>query len=125
MAQLELWNISKNRIMEAIGALPKEEVNSTREYKATHEENFFSSWLMEEEVKERETSDKAEEVKSETREVGEGRERIEIDGLQVCFGFLFGPIPAGRRCQGCLASGEWRLVSDGELADCVCFCCWL
>ena len=41
MAQQELCNIAKNRMMEDKGALPKEEVNSTRDYKATHEKKFL------------------------------------------------------------------------------------
>ena len=40
MAQKTLWDIGKKRILENRGALPKEEGDFIREYKAMHEENF-------------------------------------------------------------------------------------
>ena len=35
------------KILRERGALPREEGDAFREYKATHEENFSSSWLRE------------------------------------------------------------------------------
>ena len=43
------------------GALPEEDWDLVREYRAVHEENFFSSWLMDD------TEGKAEEVKERVR----------------------------------------------------------
>ena len=82
MAQKELRNIAK-RILEDRGALPEEDGNELREYKAMHEENFLSSWLLEdvEGVKaesERRKEDKQEESKNEKCEVEREGERIEI-----------------------------------------------
>ena len=44
-----LWNLVGEKIMRERGALPKEECDVIREYKAIHEENFLSSWLREDE----------------------------------------------------------------------------
>ena len=40
MAQKALWNITKKRSLEDRGALPKEEGDFIRDYKAMHEEHF-------------------------------------------------------------------------------------
>ena len=42
MAQKGQWNLLQDR-----GALPKEEGDSVREYKARHGEHFLSTWLRE------------------------------------------------------------------------------
>ena len=47
MAQKGLWNITKKRILEDRGALPKEDGDLLRGFQAMHEENFLSSWLRE------------------------------------------------------------------------------
>ena len=47
MAQQELWNIAKNRMLEDRGALSREDGDLPREYQAMHEENFLSRWLRE------------------------------------------------------------------------------
>ena len=47
MAQKGLWNITKKRMLEDRGALPKEDGDCVREYKAMHEDNFVGSWLRE------------------------------------------------------------------------------
>ena len=39
--------IAKKRMVEDRRGMPKEEGDSIREYKAMHEENFPSSWMME------------------------------------------------------------------------------
>ena len=43
MARKSLWNLAKEKIMKERGELPKEEQN------AMHEEDFWSSWLREDE----------------------------------------------------------------------------
>ena len=47
MAQKGLWNITKKRMLEDRGALPKEDGDCVREYKAMHEDNFVGCWLRE------------------------------------------------------------------------------
>ena len=48
MAQKGLWNLAREKILRERGALPMEEGDAIREYKAVHEDNFLSSWLREE-----------------------------------------------------------------------------
>ena len=43
MEQRGLWNLAKGKILRERG----EEGDAVREYKAMHEENFWSSWLRE------------------------------------------------------------------------------
>ena len=45
MAQKDLWNLAKEKIMKERGELPNEEGDAVREFEAMHEENFWSSWL--------------------------------------------------------------------------------
>ena len=47
MAQEGLWNLAKEKIMKERGELLNEEGDAVREYKAAHEENFWSSWARE------------------------------------------------------------------------------
>ena len=47
MAQKVLWNLARATMLQDRGALPKEEGDIVKEYKAMHEENFLSSWLRE------------------------------------------------------------------------------
>ena len=75
-----------------MGALPKEEGGSVREYKATHEGNFLSSWLRDTtEGKEKESEEMRrkteEETKCRNREVGGQMGRVVV----VCehAGFVF------------------------------------
>ena len=49
MAQKGLWNLAKEKIMMEEGELPNEEGDVVKEYKAMHEEDFWSSWLREDE----------------------------------------------------------------------------
>ena len=55
--------------------MPKEEGDAVREYKATHEENFLSSWLREDEREEKERTAKFSENSEEER--GEKKKREE------------------------------------------------
>ena len=74
MAQNGLWNITKKRMLEDRGVLPKEEGDRIGENKAMHEESFVSSWLREDmegktaEVEEMNKRAKEEEAKSEKKE---------------------------------------------------------
>ena len=47
MAQKGPWSLAKNEASQNRGALPKEEGDTIREYKETHEEIFLSSWSRE------------------------------------------------------------------------------
>ena len=47
MAQNGLWNLVGEKVLRRRGALPKEEGDVIREYKAMHEANFLSSSLRE------------------------------------------------------------------------------
>ena len=42
-----MWNLVREKVLRERGALPKEEGDVTREYKAMHAENILSSWLRE------------------------------------------------------------------------------
>ena len=53
VAQKGLWNLVGEKVLQDRGALPKEEGDVIREYKAMHEEKFLSSWLGEDGKKER------------------------------------------------------------------------
>ena len=65
MAQKGLWNLFREKMLQDRGALPKEDGDIVREYKAMHEENFLSIWLREDVEDEEERRRK---VKKETRE---------------------------------------------------------
>ena len=74
MAQKGLWNLAKEKIMKERGELPNEVGDTVREYRATHEENFWSSWLREDEGRKQERmtrADKNEEERGEKRTRGE------------------------------------------------------
>ena len=71
MAQEELRNVVKKRMLEHRGAMPREECDSVREYKTMHEENFLSSWLRED------TEGKAEEVEKMRKGPKKKRRRVE------------------------------------------------
>ena len=45
MAQKGLWNVAREKMLEDRGALPKEDGDLLRKYKAMHEDNFLSGWL--------------------------------------------------------------------------------
>ena len=47
IAHKGLRNFARNKASQERGALPEEEGDTIREYKATQEENFLSSWLRE------------------------------------------------------------------------------
>ena len=47
MAQKDLRNLARVKMLQDRGALPKEQGDIVREYKAMHKENFLSSCLRE------------------------------------------------------------------------------
>ena len=46
-----MWNLAKEKIMKERGELPDQEGDAVRKYRTMHEENFWSSWLREDEKK--------------------------------------------------------------------------
>ena len=54
MAQQGLWSFAREKRLQDRGALPREEGDVVREYKAVYEENFLSSWLREDLVRKEE-----------------------------------------------------------------------
>ena len=92
MAQKRACGLSpEKRMLVDRGALPKEDADLTRDYKAMHEEHFLSGWLRDdtqgkaEEVKEWNRKDQEEEAKGRKREVEEGGEWVAIDGTVASF----------------------------------------
>ena len=75
-AQKGLWNLAREEMLQDRGALPKEEEDIVREYKAMHEENFLSSWVREdvEDKKERKM-----EVDKESEEVVKGEDETVVN----------------------------------------------
>ena len=70
MAQKGLWNVTREEMLQDRVALPQEEGDFARKYKAMHEDNFFSSWLREdvegiEEVRQEESRSGKREVERE------------------------------------------------------------
>ena len=47
MAQKEIWDMAKFGSLQDRRAVPEEEGDLVREYKAMHEDEFLSSWLGE------------------------------------------------------------------------------
>ena len=47
MAQQGLRNLAREKMLQDRGALPEEEGDLVREFKAMHEDNLSSSWLRE------------------------------------------------------------------------------
>ena len=60
MAQKSLWDLATEKIMKERGELPDAEGDVVREYKAMHEEDFWSTWLREDEKSKEERKAEAE-----------------------------------------------------------------
>ena len=89
MAQNELWNVAREKMLEERDALPEEDGNQLREYKALHEENFISSWLRENveggEAEMQEWRKEAgEDANEHAKRKVEGEERENGDQEKVC-----------------------------------------
>ena len=93
MAQKGMRNLAKEKIMKERGELPNEVGDAVREYKAIHEENFWSSWLRKEERGKEEKTARAEKKEEER---GEKRKREEEKAENET-----GTVT--RRCEGCVS----------------------
>ena len=65
MAQKHLRNVARENMLQDRGALPKEEGDIVREYKAMHEDNLLSTWLREDVD---DTEERRKKTDKETRE---------------------------------------------------------
>ena len=72
MAQKGLWNLAKEKMRER-GEWPNEGGDVVREYKAMHDEGFWSSWLREDEK----SKERKAEAEGKGEEEGEKRKREE------------------------------------------------
>ena len=92
--------------MKERGELPNEEGDVVREFKAMHEEDFWSSWLREDE-KEREA-----EAEGKGEEEGEKRKREEeIEENET--------VTVERRCVGFVSLEAFEIFSQGrDLESC-------
>ena len=71
MAHKRLWNLATEKVLQDRGALPKEEGDVLREYKAMSEEDFLSSWEAEGKVKEERTKEMDRMTREEEKEENE------------------------------------------------------
>ena len=85
MAQIGVSNLAGEKILRERGALPKEEGDVVRVYKAMHEENFLSSWLREEgKDKEEGTVGMSDEIEEEKCENKKKRRREQRERNMKC-----------------------------------------
>ena len=87
MAQKGMWNLAKENTMKERGKLPNEEGDVVREYKAMHEEDFWSSWLREDEKSKEEREVEAEkkgEVEGEKRKREKEKEEGRLKEDERC-----------------------------------------
>ena len=81
MAQKGLWNLSGEKILRGRGALPQEEGDAIREYRAMHEEFVFAQLVKERWKRERRKNggngqrEKSRKERKEEKRLGERRER--------------------------------------------------
>ena len=81
--------------MKERGELPNEEGDAVREYRAMHEENFWSSWPREDERGKKE--------KTKREEEKEEKETVTVK----------------RRCEGCVSVEAFEIFSqEGDLGSC-------
>ena len=92
--------LGKGKIMKERGELPNEEGDVVREYKAMHEEDFWSSWLREDEKSKEERKLKLRE--KEKKRVKREEEREEIETATV-----------KRRCEGFVSVEAFEIFSQG------------
>ena len=117
--------LAKENIMKEGRELPNEEGDAVREYKATHEENFWSSWLREDErgKEERTAKVKNEGERDEKRKREEEKEENEtVTGKRRCEGFVsveaFEIFSQGRDLESCGdVSWEHLLEESEDLSD--------
>ena len=101
--------VGKGKNNEGKRELPNEECDAVREYKAMHEEDFWSNWLREDERSEEERKAKAE---SKEEEKGEKRKREEEkEENETATG--------KRRCDGFVSVAAFEVLSQGrDLENC-------
>ena len=105
MAQKGLWNLAKEKIMKERGELPYEEGDVVRECQAVNEENFWSTWLWEDERGKEERTAKAEKNEEEK---GEKRKReVEKEENE--------PETVKRRCEGFVSVEAYEICGQGEI----------
>ena len=75
MAQTGLWKMAKGKIIKERGEFLNEEGDVVKELKAVHEEDYWSSWLREDERGKEERKAITEKEKKEEKGRGERRER--------------------------------------------------
>ena len=102
MARKGLWNLEKEKIMRDRGELPNEEGDAVREYKAMHEENFWSSWLREDERGKERRMAKAEMNEVEKGEKRKGEEEKEENETGT----------VKRKCEGCVSVEAFEIFSQ-------------
>ena len=92
------------------GALPKEEGDVIREYKAIHEENVLSSWLREDGI---ETQERVMETGKETKEERDNKRRREEEKEEN------ETESVKRRCVGFVSVEAFHIFSQsGDLESC-------
>ena len=110
MAQKGLWNLVRERILRDRGAMPKEEGDVIREYKAMHEEIVLSSWLREDGIeKEERIMETGKETKEERGKKRRREEEKEVNETES----------AKRRCVGFVSVEAFDIFSQsGDLESC-------
>ena len=104
MAQKCLWNLAKENIVKERGELSNKVGDAVSEYVAMHEENFWSSWLREDERGKEERMAKAEkneEERCEKMKREEEKEENETGTLR-------------RRREGFVSVGPFYFCGQGE-----------
>ena len=111
VAQKGLWNLVREKVLRERGALPEEECDVKREYKAMHEENFLSSWLRED-GKEREKKEGWKwEGKQRRKKAKRGEEKGNKEENET------GTVK--RRCVGSVSVEAFEIFSQGgDLESC-------
>ena len=100
-----MWNFAKEKITKERGELPPEG-DAVKDNEAMHEEDFWSSWLREDE---RERSKEERQAKAEKwRRKGEKRTREEEDETET----------VKRRSEGCVSVEAFEICSQGKDLEC-------
>ena len=108
MAQKGLWNLARNKALQEKGALPREEGDTIREYKAMHEEKFLSSWLRED-GRVRQTEKRKWTRKSERTQVKKGKRVREKEEDETV---------VKRNCANPVSMEAFDIFSQGENSEC-------
>ena len=127
MAQQGMWDLAKEKTMKERGELPNEEGDVVREYRAMHEEDFWSSWLREDEKskeeREVEAEGKGEEEGDKRKREEDTEEKETVTVKRRCEGFVsveaFEILSQGRDVESCGdLSWEHLLEEPEDLSDC-------